>query len=242
MLKVDLHTHTGDDPVDSIPYSTRELIDRAAALGFDALAITLHDRQLDVSGELSAYASQRGIVLIPGVERTLAGRHILLLNFPSVTESLQTFDDVAALKARYPKGLVIAPHPFFPHANCLREHMDRLADLFDAVEFNAFYTSALDFNRRGMRWADRHGKPRIGNSDTHRLPLLGRTYSLIGAEPTPDAICAAVKAGRTEIRTEPISLREAALYFASLSLAGMTSRRPMRRRPAAVPRPAGTLT
>ena len=41
MLKVELHTHTADDPVDAIPHSTFELIDRAAALGYDALAITL---------------------------------------------------------------------------------------------------------------------------------------------------------------------------------------------------------
>ena len=37
MLKVDLHTHTADDPVDRIPYSTGELIDRASARGYDAL-------------------------------------------------------------------------------------------------------------------------------------------------------------------------------------------------------------
>jgi hypothetical protein len=30
MLKVELHTHTSDDPVDRIPYTTCELIDRAA--------------------------------------------------------------------------------------------------------------------------------------------------------------------------------------------------------------------
>ena len=46
MLKVDLHTHTSDDPVDDVPYSTYELIDRAAQLEYHALAITLHERQL----------------------------------------------------------------------------------------------------------------------------------------------------------------------------------------------------
>ena len=72
MLKVELHTHTADDPEDRIPYSTCDLIDRAAALGFDALAITLHDHQLDVR-RWEAYAADRGIVLIPGVERTIDG-------------------------------------------------------------------------------------------------------------------------------------------------------------------------
>ena len=61
MLKVELHTHTSDDPVDRIPHSTIELIDRAAARGYDAMAITLHDRQLDVE-PFAGYAAQRGIV------------------------------------------------------------------------------------------------------------------------------------------------------------------------------------
>ena len=43
MLKVDLHLHTSEDPVDIITHSARQLIDRAAELGFDALALTLHD-------------------------------------------------------------------------------------------------------------------------------------------------------------------------------------------------------
>src|SRR3954465_2135915 len=100
MLKVDLHTHTSDDPVDRIPYTTRALIDRAAALGFDALAITLHDHQLDLQ-PLRHYASERRLVLIPGVERTIEGKHVLLLNFPrAATANVRTFDDLRRLKQR----------------------------------------------------------------------------------------------------------------------------------------------
>ena len=72
MLKIELHAHTGDDPVDVIPYTTFELIDHAAALGYDALAITLHEHQLDLRRFLP-YAAERGVVLIPGVERTIEG-------------------------------------------------------------------------------------------------------------------------------------------------------------------------
>ena len=87
MLKVELHTHTADDPQDRIPYSTRELIDLAAAQRFDALAITLHDRQLDVE-PLRPYAAERGVVLIPGIERTIHGKHVLLLNFSCASEAV----------------------------------------------------------------------------------------------------------------------------------------------------------
>ena len=48
VVKVELHSHSADDPVDYIPHSTCELIERAAQLGYNALAITLHDRQIDL--------------------------------------------------------------------------------------------------------------------------------------------------------------------------------------------------
>src|SRR6185295_9810197 len=98
MLKVDLHIHTSDDPVDRIPHTTTDLIDRAAELGYDAVAVTLHERQLDL-GPFESYAAERGIVLIRGVERTVEGKHVLLLNFDRGADELETFGDLARLKA-----------------------------------------------------------------------------------------------------------------------------------------------
>ena len=131
MLKVELHTHTADDPQDRVPYSACALIDRAAALGYDGLAITLHDRQLDVR-PLARYAAERGIILIPGIERTVEGRHVLLLNFERGADEVRSFADVARLKRQAP-GLVIAPHPFFPAPQCLLGRLHQHAGLFDAV-------------------------------------------------------------------------------------------------------------
>ena len=214
MVKVELHTHSADDPVDRIPYSTHDLIDRAAALGYGALAVTLHDRQLDVQ-PLESYAMERGIVLIPGIERTVQGRHVLLLNFDQGAEQVQTFDDVRRLKEQG-RGLVIAPHPFFPGSTCLRGAMHRHADLFDAVEYNAMYTSSLNFNHPAERWARDHGTPVVGNCDVHRLEQLGTTYSLVDAEPDATAICAAVAAGRVKVVSQPISWAAAARIMGSL--------------------------
>src|SRR5436190_10244259 len=101
MVKLELHSHTPADPLDAIPYTTKELIDRAAELGYGALAVTLHERQLDVR-PLESYAMERGIVLIPGIERTVEGRHVLLLNFERGAEDVQTFEDVRRLKAGQP--------------------------------------------------------------------------------------------------------------------------------------------
>ena len=205
MLKVELHTHTADDPVDYIPYTVERLVDRAAALRYDAVAITLHNRQLDVA-PYREYARSRDIVLIAGVERSICGRHTLLINFPpEAAEAVHTFDDLARLRARS-NGLVIAPHPYFPVPSCLRQELDRHPDLFDAVELHALYSRHVDFNMRAVAWARAHGKPLVGNGDVHRLGQLGTTWSLVDAQPDPDAICAAIKAGRVDVRTEPISV------------------------------------
>jgi predicted metal-dependent phosphoesterase TrpH len=224
MLKVELHTHTSDDPNDRIPYTSFELIDRAVALGFDALAITLHDKQLDLR-PLTPYAAERGLVLIPGIERTIHGRHVLLLNFPSAAADVRSFEDLARLKSRA-RGLVVAPHPYFPTPECLRGYLEQHADLFDAVERNAMFTSTLDFNRRAERWAKRRGKPIVGNGDVHRLRQLGTTYSLVDAERDPGAICEAIAAGRVRVESRPLSWAAAAGIMASLLLSGARQRPP----------------
>jgi predicted metal-dependent phosphoesterase TrpH len=224
MLKVELHTHTADDPVDVIPHSTTDLIDRAAALGYDAVAVTLHDRQLDLTPWLS-YGADRSIVLIPGIERTIEGKHVLLLNFARhEAEAVNTFADLAALKSRA-NGLVIAPHPFFPGGTCLGDDLDRHADLFDAVERHAVFTRQLDFNQRAERWARAHGKPLVGNGDVHTLNQLGTTYSLVDAERDLSAICRAIAAGHVRVVSEPMRWRTAIPVYASVMIAGLRPRR-----------------
>jgi predicted metal-dependent phosphoesterase TrpH len=207
-LKTDLHLHSSEDPVDVIAHDAYALIDRAAALGFDAIALTLHDRQF-TDPRLFDYARDREITLIPGVERTIEGRHVLLLNFAKGTDQVHTFADLASLKSRG-NGMVIAAHPFFPDRACLRSMLDKHADLFDAVEWSYFWTGGLNFNRRAARWAAAHGKPVVGNSDLHDLRQLGRTYSLVSAERHPDAICAAVREGHVSLRTSPVPKLELA--------------------------------
>src|SRR6185436_18559128 len=182
--------------------------DRAAELGFNALAITLHDRVL-ADPRLNAYAQDRGIVLVPGVERTVEERHVLLLNFPVGTDQVRTFRDLSALRSRG-NGIVIAAHPFFPNGNSLRSRLDRHADLFDAVEWSYFWTRGLNFNAKAARFAAQHGKPLVANSDLHDLRQLGRTYTLVSADRHPDSICAAIREGRVSIQTSPVPKLELA--------------------------------
>jgi len=204
VLKVELHSHTSEDPCDYIPHTTRELIDRASQLGYGALAVTLHNRHYDPAPD-QAYAQARGLLLIQGIERTIAGRHVLLINFPKESEAVESFDDLRALKRRHPRGLVIAPHAFYPIGSAMRADADRHADLIDAVEVNSLFTRWLDFNPPAVRWARANGKTVVGNTDLHMLEQLGTTFTLVDAPPDADAICDAIRAGRVELRSTALS-------------------------------------
>jgi predicted metal-dependent phosphoesterase TrpH len=218
VLKVELHAHTSSDPCDYITHTTRDLIDRASALGYDALAITLHDRYYDPAADRD-YASAKNVVLIAGVERTLGSRHVLLLNFPPESATVRDFADIRALRARHPRGLVVVPHAFYPIGSALRDEVERWADEIDALEVNSMFTRWLNFNDGAVRWAKAHGKPLVGNTDLHLLAQMGTTYSLVDAPRDADAICEAIRAGRVEVRSSALPALRAAAYFA-LMLAG----------------------
>jgi predicted metal-dependent phosphoesterase TrpH len=212
VLKVELHAHTANDPCDYVAHSTRGLIDRASALGYDALAVTLHDRYYDPSEDRD-YADGKGVLLMAGVERTLDSRHVLLVNFPAESATVRDFTDVRELKARNPHGLVVAPHAFYPIGSALSGELERWADVIDALEVNSMFTRWLNFNRRAVRWAETHGKPLVGNTDLHLLGQMGTTYSLVDAPRSADAICDAIRAGRVEVRSTPLSVPRAAYFF-----------------------------
>jgi predicted metal-dependent phosphoesterase TrpH len=224
MLKVELHTHTADDPRDRISHTATELIHRAAALNYGALAITLHERQDDIS-RLRDYAAERGIVLIPGVERSIEGKHVLLLNYPSAATEIDTFAELARLRDRH-RGLVVAPHAFFPTSTCLRARLLEHEQLFDAVEYNAMYTRAANFNDAAVQFAARTGKAVVGNCDVHLLRQLGTTCSLVDAEPHPDAICEAIRKGRVHVETRPLTWIEAGRILTEMAVATVLGMRP----------------
>ncbi len=204
-LKTELHSHTIDDPKDGeyiVVHSAQELIDKAEEQGFQVLSITNHD-QLLFSSALEEYARKRGILLIPGVEATLKGKHVLLYNFLNYDSSWDNPEIVAQHKG--PNQLVIAPHPFFPIPTALGKRLTRWRDLFDAIEYNQFYLSWLNFNQRAKELARRLDLPVVGNTDVHWLFQLGWTYSLVYAEQNTDSVLNAIKEGHVRLVTQPVS-------------------------------------
>jgi predicted metal-dependent phosphoesterase TrpH len=220
MIKTELHAHTDGDLADRIAHSAEALIDRASALGYGALAITLHDRWTDPA-PFRDYAAERGLVILSGIERSIERKHVLIINGPKDAQRLKTFADLRAYRAANPSALVVAPHAFYPIPSALGALLDRHPDLFDALEVNAMRVKGVDFNTRAMAWASAHGKPLVGNSDLHILSQLGTTYSMVDAsEPSSDAICEAIKRGRVEVVSTPLNWFRAGWLFARMVFNG----------------------
>lgn len=216
LLKADFHTHSREDPHDFIRHTALELIQEAARQGFDVLAITCHNKRIHTE-ELARRAADVGLLLIPGVEAAIEGKHTLLLDMPYSRLKVRRFAEVRRL--RRDGGLVIAPHPFFPAPKCLNSKLRENLDLFDAIEFSHMYTQTIDFNKKAVAYAHKMELPLVGNSDTHRLWQLGTTYTLLEAEKkTIEGVFAAIRAGRTRVVTAPLKPFD--------KLRGLLARRP----------------
>ena len=210
-----MHAHCNLDPRDYriCQFSPEQLIHAAAGQGFEVLSITCHDLNI-WSEELSDYARNLGIILIPGMEVTTEKtRHILVYNSDKEPESLNTLEKIR--KCSKGGGLVVAPHPFYPGRTCLRGYLEKNPDLFDAVEYSGFLVRGLNFNRKSVKFADRTGKPVLGFGDIHYLWQLGKTYTWIYAEPEIRSILSAIRLGLVRIETTPLSWFEAAGWWAT---------------------------
>jgi hypothetical protein len=78
------------------------------------------------------------------------------------------------------------------------------------------FTRTFNFNRRAEEWAERHGKPMVGNGDVHRLRQLGTTYSMVDAPNDVGAICEAIRRGRVRVEAAPLSITAAARVLLDL--------------------------
>jgi predicted metal-dependent phosphoesterase TrpH len=211
-IKIDLHIHTLDDPKDAVDYSAHQLLERARALGFRTLAITLHDA---VFGRMEVFAdaAAMGILLIPAAEMRLHGADVIVLNVTAEEMAeLKSFDDLRQLRARRGSSIfTIAPHPFYMFGGSIGSRLLQEMDCFDAIEFCHFHMGLLNPNRRAKRVASRFGKPLIATSDAHRLHAFGRHYTSI---PMPCALTA--ENVFAALRSGPLRLTSPACSFADL--------------------------
>jgi predicted metal-dependent phosphoesterase TrpH len=215
---MDLHIHTLDDPKDALDYSAHELLERARALGFRILAITLHDAVFD-RAEVFADAARLGILLIPAAEVRLEGADVILLNVtPDDISSLRTLDDLAALRSRRgPSLFTIAPHPFYVLGGSIGERLLKYIDCFDAIELCHFWGRFFNPNRRAVDVAKRFGKSLIATSDAHQLHAFGSNYTSLPApaELTVESAITALRRGPLRVTNPPCSFIDlvSTIYF-----------------------------
>lgn len=212
MLTAELHCHSsisydGRDPVE-------RLLEQAAAVGLDALAVTDHD-EIDASLEAVDLADDYGLIGIPGLEVTSRAGHVLALGVrelvPEGQPFTETIEDIHA-----GGGIAVIPHPFQKSRSGVGANVtdEELASA-DAIEV---YNSRLltgRGNRRAREFAEAHGLPMTAGSDAHIAEMVGQAVTEIDAtEPTAEAIVTAIREGRTHVlgsRTPwRISVRQAA--------------------------------
>ncbi|MBI4158947.1 PHP domain-containing protein [Candidatus Woesearchaeota archaeon] len=202
MLKADLHLHAKEDLRDAVKYTVKELIDHMASQGFQVIALTFHDQNYH-SEEMSKYAASKNITVIPGIERTIEGAHVLIYNVaPEKAEAVKSFEDLEKLKSK--NTLIIAPHPYFYICSIGDSKLRKYIKFFDAIEHSSFYQKFYNRNKKGRKTAEEYNLPIIGNTDAHELRQIGYTYSLIDSKKDIHSIIKAIKANKLKLVTEPL--------------------------------------
>jgi predicted metal-dependent phosphoesterase TrpH len=208
-FKVQFHAHTKSDPEDCLFHSDKELIERASHHGYDVLAITCHNK-IVFNKELEEYAKQKGILLIPGIEKSVCKNHVVIINAKPEVENIHDFEALEKYKNENPDSLIFAAHPYHPFplgVLSLKNNLDKHNHLFDAIEFSSFYSKNFDFNRKAVAAAKKYNKPMLGTADNHVLEFLNHTYSYVYAtSKSKEDIINAIKNGNVEIMSKPMNL------------------------------------
>ncbi|MFD1641538.1 PHP domain-containing protein [Halohasta litorea] len=197
MLTVELHSHSalshdGRDPVEL-------LVEQAAAVGLDALAVTDHD-EIDASIEAAEVAADHGLIGIVGMEVSSAAGHILAFGIEELIPPGLSYDETLE-RIHDQGGIAVIPHPFQKSRHGVAPHVteDQLASA-DAIEV---YNSRLftgRSNRQAERFAIERGLPMTAGSDAHISELVGQAITEVGADDrTPEAILEAIRHGRTSV-------------------------------------------
>ncbi|MBU1151547.1 hypothetical protein KJ632_01820 [Patescibacteria group bacterium] len=206
MLKCQFHAHAGPDPEHPLSYTEKELIKEAAHLKYDVLAITCHNKIFHKKS-LEQYAKKLGIILFPGIEKEIQGKHVLIINAKKEAEKIETFEQLREYKNSHPNSLIIAPHPFFPGPTLKKSLIENI-DIFDAIEHSFAYTTTKNYNSPAIALAHRWRKPLLATADVHFLKHLNLGYTLVDSAKNKTSIIQAIKKNRLKIHHQAISYYE----------------------------------
>ncbi len=212
VLSVELHAHSersydGRDPVEM-------LLEQAAAVGLDAIAITDHDA-FEASERAATLAPEFDLVGIPGMEVTSAAGHVLALGIDRKIPAQLSFSETLD-RIHEAGGIAVVPHPFQKSRSGVAPNISRdTLALADAIEV---YNSRLltgRANRKARTFAERHDLPQTAGSDAHIAELVGQAITVVDTETaTAAGIVDAIQAGATTVEGKRtpwhVSFRQAA--------------------------------
>jgi predicted metal-dependent phosphoesterase TrpH len=200
--RADLHIHTlasdGTAGIEEILGYVEQETD------LDVIGITDHER-IDAALAARSMARDRGlrIEVVVGEEVTTLGGHLLALWVDRPIRPYKTLR-TTILAVHEAGGIAIPAHPLVPYPLCAQGWMLRrlLEDPDpgahpDALE--TFNPTALGkpWHRRVVRFADRHGLARVGNSDAHELAAIGQGWTSFPGHDAA-ALRHAIETGRSD--------------------------------------------
>ena len=211
-LRLDLHVHTrvSVDSVNTIGDINR----RCRELSMDGYAVCDHD---SVDALVEASVSAEGLVVVPGLEVTARGAHILCLDpsdlIPphlSIAESVERIHSQGATAVlAHPFGI---PRSYVRYANVAGVSLDAVETANSA---QAPFETVMGWNRI---LAERLKLPETGGSDSHIPETFGRCYTVVeSASRELEDVIKAIREGRTHAFGSGMSLGERFAKFWRIS-------------------------
>jgi hypothetical protein len=186
-LKIDLHVHTcySYDAVTTL----KEVVAYSKKRGLDGVAITDHDTLLGAF----KLTQKTELIVIPGVEITALGGHVLALNVTKpippklgLPETVQRIHEAG--------GIAVAAHPYSVYKSVMSQQIVS-CDAVEVINSAAVPFSLSTYLNRKL--ATRLKLPQTAGSDAHYAPEIGSAYTIIEADPDVDEIVQAIKRGAT---------------------------------------------
>ncbi len=207
-IKLDLHVHSrySGDSVNSF----EDLNRRCREQGLDGYAVCDHD---SIDGLSEAVEKSGNLVVVPGIEVTSRGAHILCLDPSEVVPSrLSIIETVERIHAQ--GATAVLAHPYSIPRSFVNFREIKLAS-FDAIEVANSAQIPFGLVRGWNRHlSERLSLPQTGGSDSHFPSTVGRSYTIIDSESRdPVDVTKAIRAGRTEVVGDGTRLSERLRQF-----------------------------
>lgn len=206
-LKIDLHIHTAKskDALNTIKGINR----RCREVGIDGYAICDHDK-IDALDDAKL---AEDVVILPGLEISARGAHILCLDPSSVVpHGLSIVETVERIHGQ--GATAILAHPYAIPRSYVNLKAVEVAG-FDAIEVaNAAQVPFEVVARWNRGLAEKLNLPQTGGSDSHIPETVGRAYTVVESESREvDDVIEAIRKGRTRPEGSGISLYESLVKF-----------------------------